>query len=166
VPPNTFSTPGRPPFDTPYHTQPAPFTGPNRISLAPRNMYNQFDQEDRALSNAENHFRFAQNLREGMPINLAPQRSSNVRSLGPMGPKRNILFSQQSTNSKSVDPIDQLANAMLIQTSVPPTQVEPETAGFFQGLHPNRINQLQSQRQQITPPFNLSKSTVSFPVNT
>lgn len=147
---------GRAPFDAPYHVQPAPPTGSNRLSFAPRNICHQPGQEHRTLSNVDNHFRFSQNLREGVPINPAPPRPNNAQRLAPMEQQRNNLFSQQLNNAQSLDPIDQLANAMLLQKSMPHSQAESQRANFFQGSHPSRINQLQPQRQQVTPPFNLS----------
>jgi len=146
---------GRAPFDALYHVQPAPPTGSNRLSFAPRNIYHQPSQEHITLSNADNHFRFAQNLRGGVPINPAPPRPNNAQLLAPREQKRNNLFSQQN-NAQSLDSIDQLANAMLLQKSMPHSQTESQRANVFQGSHPPRINQLQPQRQQVTSPFNLS----------
>lgn len=151
-----FSTLGRAPFDAPYHTQPAPVPVPNRLSLAPRNRYHHSEQEPRTLNNADNHFRIAQNLRDGMPLSSAPPRSYNTQRPGPMALQRNALFSQQQTNSQSLDSIDQLANAMLMQKSLPPVQMEPAQTNDFRGLPSSRVNQLQPQLQQVTPPFNLS----------
>jgi hypothetical protein len=151
---DNLSTSGRVPFDAQYHSHPAPVTGSNRLSLAPRNMYNQPDQEPRALINANNHFRFAQNLREGMPMN--PPRSNKMQQLGPAPPHRDGLFDKQQTNSQSLDSIDQLANAMLMKKSMPPLQTDSSAGNFFHGRQPRRVNQLQPQKQQVTPPFNLS----------
>jgi ATP-dependent DNA helicase HFM1/MER3 len=147
---------GRAPFDAPYRVQPASLTGANRLSLAPRNIYHQSNQEPRTLSNADKHFRFAHNLREGVPVSHAPPRANNMQGLGPMRQQRNDLFSQQPSSLQSLDRINQLSNAILMQKSMSPSQTKPEPANFFQGLPPNRINQLPPQRQQVTPLFNLS----------
>jgi hypothetical protein len=160
--PYKFSTSDRVPLDGPYHTHPPPFTGSNRVSLAPRNIYNQPDQEPRTLSNADNHFRFTQNLREGAPMNPALPRPNMMQQSEPTAPQRSTLFSQRHPNSQSLDSIDHLANAMWIQKSVPPLQTEPAPPNFFHRRHPSGINRLQPQRQQVTPPFNLSKSLATF----
>jgi len=157
-----FSTSDRVPLDGPYHTHRPPFAGSNRVSLAPRNIYNQPDQEPRTLSNADNHFRFTQNLREGAPMNPALPRPNMMQQSEPTAPQRNNLFSQRHPNSQSLDSIDHLANAMLIQKPVPSLQTEPAPPNFFHRRHPSGINQLQPQRQQVTPPFNLSKSSATF----
>jgi len=161
---NKLSILGRIPFDPPYHTHPGPLPGSSRLSLASRTIYNQHDQEPRMLSNADNHFRFAQNLREGRPTNPAPPRPDPMQQPGPTGVQRNPLFSQQRAISQSRDSIDQLANAMLMQNSMPmpSLQISPAPANFFHRRQPSAINQLQPQKQQVTPPFNLSKYSVVF----
>jgi ATP-dependent DNA helicase HFM1/MER3 len=114
------------------------------------------------LSSADSHSRFAQNLREGMSMNVAPPRSNNMQQSVPTAPQRNTLFSQQQNNPQSLDSIDQLANAMLTQNLVPTLQAEPAPPNFFHRRQPSGINQLQPQKQQVTPPFNLSESPTSF----
>jgi ATP-dependent DNA helicase HFM1/MER3 len=112
-------------------------TAPSRLSLAPRNIHAQSGNEPRTITNADNHFRFAQNLRQGLPVNrVAPPQANN--------------FSNHQTQS----PLTQLANNMLLQRPMP--QASPEV-NLFQGMNPSRLNQLQPRRQEITPPFNLSK---------
>jgi ATP-dependent DNA helicase HFM1/MER3 len=112
-------------------------TGPTRFSLANRSTYNQPDNEPRAVSNAENHFRFPQNLRRGAPANQPAVWMNNFNHLPAQSP-----FSQLATN-------------MVLQRPVP--QASPEQMNLFQGLNTNRLNQLQPRRQEITPPFNLSR---------
>ena len=153
-----LSTSGRVPFDAPYHSHPAPLTGSNRLSLAPRKNYNQPEQESRILINADNHFRFAQNLREGVPINPAPPRTNLMQHLGPTVQRSAELFRPQTT-SQPLDSIDQLANAMLMRKSMPPVQADAAPAKCFHGhgIQPSTVNQLQPQIEQVTPPYNLSK---------
>jgi ATP-dependent DNA helicase HFM1/MER3 len=153
-----FSTSERVPFDAPDHSHPAPVTVSNRLSFAPRTIRNQPVQEPRTLSNSDNHFRFTQNLREGIPMNPALPRSNKMQQTGPAAPQRNGLFAQQQNNSQPLDSIDQLANAILMQKSIPPVQAESAVDNFFHDCQPSGLNQLQPQKQQVTPPFNLCKS--------
>jgi hypothetical protein len=121
-------------------------------------MYNQPEQEPRILINADNHFRFAQNLREGVPISPAPPRTNFMLHLGPTVQRSDPLFRPQTT-SQPLDSIDQLANTMLMRKSMPSVQKDAAPAKFFHGhgIQPSTVNQLQPQKQQVTPPFNLSK---------
>jgi ATP-dependent DNA helicase HFM1/MER3 len=159
---NTLSISGRIPFDPPYHTHPAPLAGSSRISLAPRSIYNHSDREPRTLNNGNNHFGFAQNLHEGRAINPAPPKQHQLQPPGPIAPQRNPLFSQQQTEPQPRDSIDQLANAMLMQNSIPPLHTKPAPSNFFHRRQPSVINQLQPQKPQVTPPFNLSRHSISF----
>jgi ATP-dependent DNA helicase HFM1/MER3 len=126
-------------FDSPRPPLPAPSTGPARLSIAPRGLYNQSEGEPRTITNADNHFRFAQNLRQGVPLDQQPL------------PRPAII--------QQADSISQLANAMLLPRQRPQArpELEPEPLNFFQPLQPRFPNPLQPQKQQITPPFNLSK---------
>jgi ATP-dependent DNA helicase HFM1/MER3 len=162
-----FSTSGRVPFDAPYHSHPAPLTGSNRLSLAPRKMYNQPEQKPKIIINADNHFRFAQNLREGVPINPAPPRTNLMQHLRPTVQRSAPHFQSQAT-SQPLDSIDQLANAMLMRKSMPPMPTDAAPAKFFysHGIQPSTVNQLQSQKQQVTPPYNLSKCEITVTVST
>jgi ATP-dependent DNA helicase HFM1/MER3 len=114
--------------------------GHTRLSLVPRNIYNQQEAEPRIITNAHHHFRFAQNLRQGLPVNRPAQQ-----------PPRTNNFNSQQTQS----PLTQLANNMLLQRPMP--QVSPEQMNLLQGQNASRLNQLQPRRQEITPPFNLSQ---------
>ena len=118
-------------------------TAPTRLSLVPQNIYTRLDGELRVLSNADSHFRFAKNLRQGLPVNRVP----------PPQPTNNFF------NHQAPSPITQLANNMLLQKPMP--QASPEV-NLFHGLNPNRLNQLQPRRQEITPPFNLSEYLALF----
>lgn len=53
--------------------------GPPRLSLAPRITYNQPKSPTKVITNADNHFRFAQNLRQGMPLNHPPSTTQPPR---------------------------------------------------------------------------------------
>lgn len=108
----------------------------SRLSLAPRNIYNQQEAEPREPTNADHRFRFAQNLRQGLPANRA--------SLQP--PPAN------SSSQEAPSPLTQLANNMLLQRPMQQTIHQ----------NPNRLNELQPRRQEITPPFNLSKCLSLF----
>ena len=125
-------------YEPSHHPLSNASTIPARISLVPRSIYNKPHREPRTITNADNHFRFAQNLRQGLPVNQAAPRSNNMQQYSP---------------------ISQLANNMLMQRpmQMPVPQDTPDPADAFAELHPSRINQLQPQRQQVTPPFNLSK---------
>jgi len=63
------------------------------------------------------------------------------------------------SNIPGLSPMGQLTNAMLMHRSMPlaHTNPIPEVANAYQGLLSSRLNQLQPQKQQITPPFNLSE---------
>ena len=117
-------------------------TGSARLSLIPRNIYAQSGSEPRAPTNAENHSRFAQNLRQGIPANHAPPLETN-----------------NFPNQQAPSPLTQLANNMFLQRPMP--QASPEVT-IFQRLSPNRLNLLQPRRQEITPPFNLSEYLTMF----
>jgi ATP-dependent DNA helicase HFM1/MER3 len=122
-------------------TQPLPIanTGPSRLSLAPRNIYSQQDREPRAITNADHHFKFGQNLRHGMPMNQ-PQPVAN--------------------NVPAQSPLSKLATNMLLQDRMLEGNKDPPN--FFHGMHQDKFNQLQPPKQQITPPFNLSKFAKSL----
>ncbi len=88
-------------------------------------------------------------------MNSAPPNL--MQHFGPTA-QRNAPLSRQQITSQPLDSIDQLANAMLMQKSMPPVQTDAAPANFFHGhgVHPSTVNQLQPQKQQVTP-FNLSK---------
>jgi ATP-dependent DNA helicase HFM1/MER3 len=133
----------RPSFDSPRPPLPALNTGPARLSLAPRGLYNQPDREPRTITNADNHFRFAQNLHRGVPIGQQP-------------PARPVVTNQTDT-------ISQLVNAMLLPRQIPQANSKPQPTNYFQPLQTRQPNPLQPQIQQITPPFNLSKHRLDNP---
>lgn len=113
---------------------------PNRLSLLPRNGYAQPGNEPRTITNPDNHFRFARNLRQGLPVNNAlPQPAPMMNDF---------------SNQQGLSPLTQLANNMLLQRPMPLTSPE---VNFFHGVNPSRLKQLQPRRQESTPPFNLSK---------
>lgn len=58
-------------------------------------------------------------------------------------------------NTQTENVLDQLATNMILQRPMP--QPSPDHASMFRGLRGSRINQLQPQIQQVTPPFNLGK---------
>lgn len=111
-------------------------TGPARLSLVPRSTYNQSDNEPGTISNADNYFRFAQNLRQGVAVNQASAWMNNFNHLPAQSP-----LSQVATN--------------ILHRPMP--QVSPEQINLFQRPHTNTLNQLRPRRQEITPPFNLSR---------
>ena len=86
------------------------------------------------MTNADHHFRFSQNLRQGLPVS----RESSM-----------------TNNTEADNVLNQLATSMLLQRPMP--QPTPEPASMFRGVRGSRINQLQPHIQQVTPPFNLSK---------
>ncbi|KAI6709517.1 hypothetical protein JHW43_007968 [Diplocarpon mali] len=161
----------------------APITNRTRLSL-PRSMYNrpepQPERELRILSNADNHFRFSQNLRSGLPLIKAPSRQKNTHSTDPVSPlvtamlmqqkiplkqqsssslHHDILFREVSAKLKGVPSLD-TARSPAIGMPIPPSMVTRQSnlsqPNFLEGMHGHRLNHLQLQKQQITPPFNLS----------
>jgi ATP-dependent DNA helicase HFM1/MER3 len=110
----------------------APSPNSNRLSLVSRSIYHQQERQPRAITNADHHFRFAQNLRQGLPVNR-------------VAPAINQIGIQS--------PLSKLATDMLLQRPVPYVTAEP--VALLQGLQPT--NQMQSRRQHITPPFNLGQ---------
>lgn len=132
-------------FDSPRPPFPGATAGRARLSFAPQGLHSYSEREPRTINNADNHFRFAQNLRQGLPLNQATS---------PRPP-----ITQQS------DQISQLANAMLLQRQIPRQNprsgLEPTSSSH---RSQRRVpNPLQPQKQQITPPFNLSEHYFSFP---
>jgi hypothetical protein len=106
----------------------------SRVSLLPRNMHHRREQEPNSVNDADHSFRITQNLHQGLPI-------------GRDAPTMNNTLAQSS--------LDQLATNMLLPRPMP--QHSPKHASLLRGFCSNRLNQLQLQRQQVTPPFNLSK---------
>lgn len=128
--------------DTPRPPLPAPNTSRGRFSFPPRRSYDQPSREPRTITNADNHFRFAQNLHQNVPISQQP-------------PPR-------PANSQETDTISQLATSMLQGRQVSQPRTRPEPMNYLQPLQPRQPNPLQPQMQQITPPFNLSKHCSSL----
>jgi ATP-dependent DNA helicase HFM1/MER3 len=114
---------------------------PTRLSLAPQNLYSQQESEPRVLTIADNHFRFAQNLRQGLPVNRAPPSLTTVI--------------QSNNQQQAQSPLTQLANNILLQRPMP--LAGPEQASGYKGQNISRLSQLQPRRQEHTPPFNLSE---------
>jgi hypothetical protein len=87
------------------------------------------------MISTDHQFKFTQNLRQGLPLN---QTQMEVASM-------------QTTQS----PLSRLATNMLLPRSVPQSNIASEN--YIQGVQQERLAQLQPPKQQITPPFNLSK---------
>jgi hypothetical protein len=120
--------------DTSLRPSQASSTVPSRFSLSSRSIYNQQDREPRSMANADNHLKLVQNLRQGVPIN------------------------QHRIDKTQMDsPITQLATNMLLQRPMPMPATASEPLHFLQNRHHDRLLQLQPAKQQLTPPFNLSK---------
>ncbi|TVY22859.1 ATP-dependent DNA helicase [Lachnellula hyalina] len=134
--PSTFADPAQPYFDTPRPPLPASNTSHSRLSFPPRGLYNQPSREPRTITNADNHFRFAQNLHQNVPISQQP-------------PPRPAIAQQTDT-------ISQIANAMLHGKQISQPRTGPEPIDYRQPPQPRQPNPLQPQMQQITPPFNLN----------
>lgn len=126
-------------FDFAQQPSTASGTAPTRLSLAPQGKHNRKESEPRVLTNADNHFRFAQNLRQGVPMNRAP----------PPPPVSNSIDQQQAQS-----PLTQLVNSMLLERPI--SQARPEQMNHFHSQNHSKLSQLQPRRQEITPPFNLS----------
>jgi hypothetical protein len=126
-------------YNQPIHPLPSQHQSsiPGRLSLAPRNIYNQHQPEPpRPLSNAENHFRFTQNLRADLPVNGDLRRDPSPRV-----PTRNN------------DSIGQLLNAMGSNRALPLARFRPEEQNDFlqKGLL-GTSSIFQQHNQQHTPP--------------
>jgi hypothetical protein len=106
----------------------------SRLTLAPWSSQHRQERGQNSVTNANQHFRFTQNLRQGLPVSCETSTTNNRQA-------ENIL--------------DQLATNMILQK--PMIQPSPEHSGIFRGLRDSRVNELQPQMQQVTPPFNLSK---------
>jgi len=142
----TYYAADRVPYQQPYQHLARQSTALNRLSLAPRNIYTQHQNEPQVLNNINNHFTLPQSTRESLPFNRSITQRHNTAHPG-------------ST-------IDSLANAMLMQSSVsqrgsrqpmPPVQyLEQDSNNLFGSVSSANLSQLQPQKQQITPPFNLS----------
>lgn len=117
-------------FEPISRTRPTTDSG-SRLSIPPRNIY-QPQEED--ITTADQHFRFGQNLRCGKPANQ-PQTIPDA-------------FPAQS-------PLSQLATNMLLPERA--AQSALQLMNDFQSVQHDNYNQLQPRKQQITPPFNLSK---------
>ncbi|PBP27947.1 meiotic helicase [Diplocarpon rosae] len=178
---------GLDPNDTRQQLQ-APTTNRTRLTL-PRSMYHQSntepEREPKTLCNADNHFRFAQNLQNGVPLNKATSRKNNTHSTDPVSPlvtamltqqrmpfyqqlndssHKDILFRQASTKFESVPSLDTAClpiTGMLIPPSMVIRQPNFGQANFLEGMRGNSLNQPQPQKQQITPPFNLKLSPLT-----
>ncbi|KAG0648723.1 hfm1 [Hyphodiscus hymeniophilus] len=111
-----------------------------RLSLVPQNLYNQQENEPTVITNADNHFRFTQNLRHGLSINRVPPPSLPITNFD----------DQQQAQS----PLTQLANNMFSQRIT--SHAGPEHPNIYKSQRLGRLSQLQPRRQEATPPFNLS----------
>ncbi|KAK2627341.1 hypothetical protein QTJ16_003307 [Diplocarpon rosae] len=158
-------------------------TNRTRLPL-PRSIYHQpeiqSEREPRIVSNAHNHFRFAQNFQSGMPFKKANSRQNGTHSTDPVSPlvtamltqqrmpfnqqlnhsSYNDIISQQASNRfesvPSLDPACRPTTGMLIPPSMVIRQPKFGQANFLEGMHGNSLNKPQPQKRQITPPFNLS----------
>ncbi|KAL2075798.1 hypothetical protein VTL71DRAFT_741 [Oculimacula yallundae] len=157
-----------------------------RLSFPLPSMYNQPEREPRTITNADNHFRFTQNLRNGVPLRQALPGQLSIQSADPISPLATAMLMQQPLSFRQAQPEQginwdlQHGQGLLRRETVLPTeslgsfvsnmsahqstlQRQPDFghSTIFQGLPANRLNQLQPQKQQITPPFNLNAFTRS-----
>ncbi|CZS95956.1 related to ATP-dependent DNA helicase [Rhynchosporium agropyri] len=160
---------------------PASSTGRTRLSLAPPSMYNQPEREPRMITNADNHFRFTQNLRNGVSLSQALPRQFSMQSTDPISPLATAMLTQQPMSLRQAQPaqsinwdlqlIQRPARREIVRPTEPlglsPTDIlaqnctlqrqpHSDNADIFQGLPDSRLKQLQPQKQQVTPPFNLN----------
>jgi hypothetical protein len=132
---------------------PAPYSTTNtqgRLTFPPRNShaFQQADSEvfndnaaSRVLTSADNYFKVLQDLDQSVP-----------RSHPPL-PR--IPTSRPDQNQQP-SPITQLANNMFSQTSMPMPRSNPFMSQNIFQTETNKIQELQPQKQQFTPPFTLS----------
>ncbi|RDL39659.1 uncharacterized protein BP5553_03999 [Venustampulla echinocandica] len=123
-------------FNPPHQPVPPQSTHTERISLGPRNLSSRLDTESRTINNHNDHFKFTQNLRQDMPFGQGP-----------------LL---RPSNAPPVDRLDQLVGSMLMQSQIARSDYEPEPITFSRQSQAYTSNPLQPQKQQVTPPFNLS----------
>ncbi|KAG4443821.1 hypothetical protein IFR05_000721 [Cadophora sp. M221] len=161
-------------------------TARTRLPFAPSTMYNPPEPEPRTITNADNHFKFTQNLRSGVLLSQALPRKLSMQSTDPISPLATAMLTQQSMPLRQAQPLqginrdlqpsqaqsrretmapngapDPSPTDFLMQQSMMQGQPTLVHSNFFQGLHSNRLSQLQPQRQQVTPPFNLNGFTGS-----
>ncbi|KAH9216380.1 Sec63 Brl domain-containing protein [Leptodontidium sp. 2 PMI_412] len=157
-----------------------------RLSFAPPTMYNQPEREPRTIINADNHFKFTQNLRNGAALSQALPKQLSMQSTDPVSPLATAMLTQQSMPLRQTQPLlginrdlqfsqaqsrhetmapngapDPSPTDFLMQQSMIHGQPTLGCGNFFPGSHSNRLSQLQPQRQQVTPPFNLNGFTGS-----
>ena len=110
-----------------------PLRTTSRLSLARWSSHRYQERRQNSIPNVDQHFRFTQNLRQGLPVSRETSMTNNRQA-------------------ESV--IDQLATNMVQQKTMP--QPSPKHASMFCDLRDSKVNDLQTQIQQVTPPFNLS----------
>lgn len=156
-----------------FPSQLPPSTIRPRLSFAPTSMYRQPEREPRTITNADNQFRVTQNLRNGVPLSQGLPRQLSIDYMDPISPLATAMLTHQSMPPRQpqtmqginwdlqlgpVPPIGPPSPTnMLAQQSMMQRQPTIGHANFLQKLQANRPNQLQPQRQQVTPPFNISK---------
>ncbi|CAG8956625.1 hypothetical protein HYFRA_00011936 [Hymenoscyphus fraxineus] len=131
----------RPMFGSSYQTQQSRASAPNRVSLPPRNLYDQQDADQGVSENADSHFTFQQVARPNTSIHQGYPRFQN--------------------SQPQPDQTDRLLNAMLTQTMMPlqPHGRFSEPQGFFH--HPQQpvnptLNPLRSLQSQLASPVHPS----------
>lgn len=112
----------------------APARTSSRISLSPWARQHRQEREQNFITNADHRFRFAQDLRQTLPV----AREGSILN-----------------NTALEDPLDHLATSMLFQR--PMGQPDPEATYMNRGVRGSRVSRSQSLMQQATPPFTLSK---------
>ena len=91
------------------------------------------------MMNADQHFKFTQNLRQGLLV---------------------IREAPITNNTQAEIALDQLATNIFLQNPMP--QHIPEPVGMSRNVHDSRINDLEPQMQQVTQPFNFGKRFIFY----
>ena len=117
----------------------APRRTTSRLSLTPWSSQRRQERGQSSMMNADQHFRFTQNLRQGLPV---------------------IREAPITHNTQAEIVLDQLATNILLQNPMPQHITEP--AGMSRNVHDSRINDLEPQMQQVTQPFNFGKRFIFY----
>lgn len=139
--PINHQNPGGSIFNNQHKNSPFIFSGSNRISLKPRNIFTNRRGVPISNGNSDNHFRFEQNLRQGAALCQEIPRAVPSHS----------------------DTVAQLANAMLLRQPLPRLKNHHPSVKSHD-MNTGQINvedQLQIQSQQVPGSFTLGKISSS-----
>ncbi|TAQ86857.1 hypothetical protein B7494_g4813 [Chlorociboria aeruginascens] len=172
------------PDRSPRSIQRLPTRNPARLSLAPRNIYPQQERATgpRLLSDVDNHFNVARNLREdvsfGQPSGMDALQeqspytkltndmmfnaASSRQTMSLMGTREDINRSERLNRLQMRKPVSRLESDVFDRQDFQRTsRMSPDRTDYFQEVQPSRTARMQVQGQPITPPFNLNGFSVT-----